>query len=163
VPEDLLASAAENLGIANIGPALDELRDRRLLKEDCGNVALAHSLAQQSWRTTIRAPRLQRLAQAWFAVVAGYSVAQLTGSEITGLIPIIAQPLIENRRPTEIAQIGDRLVTVGQVRGGLELLDRTWKPGVGSRAGTADVFEHALIAARTRLELGRYAEVDEPL
>jgi len=162
VPRDLLAGAADNLGILNIGPALDELHDRRLLKVNAQGVALAHSLAQQSWRATINTLRLRRLAEAWFAVVAAYSVAELIRPEATGLLPIIAEPLIENRLPAEIAQIGDQLIAAGQVRSGLELLDRTWKASAERHIG-ANAFQHALIAARTRLELGQYAEVDEPL
>jgi len=163
VPVDLLAAAAESLGIANIGPALDDLRDRRLLKENGRDIALAHSLAQQSWRLTINAPRMRRLAQAWFAVVAHYDTAELTGPSVTGLMTVISVPLIENRPAVEIAQIGDQLIAAGQVRSGLELLDLTRRSDVVRQTGSAGMFLHALIAARTRLDLGRYGEVDEPL
>jgi ABC-type branched-subunit amino acid transport system ATPase component len=163
VPENLLASAAQYLKIENIGPALDELRDRRLLKETGRNYALAHSLAQRTWRDTINAVRAGHLAEAWFSAVSTYSVAQLTSSDAAGLLPIIAKPLLEHRPAAEIADIGQQLISVGQTRSGLELLDRTWKFNSGLSAGDADVLQHAIIAARTRLELGRYEEVDEPL
>ncbi len=163
VPQDMLAAAAENMNVDNIGPALDDLRDRRLLKETGQNIALAHSLAQNSWLGTINTPRLGRLAQAWFAVVQAYDIARLTAPETTGLIPIITGPLIGHRVPAEIAEIGERLIAVGQVRPGLELIDRIWKFKAEGSTGGGEVLQHAIIAARTRLELGRYGEVDEPL
>ena len=163
VSKDLLAAAAENLEIGNIGSALDELRDRRLLKENGQNISFSHSLAQESWRSTINDHRLARLAQAWFAVVTAFNIAQLTGPEAMGLFPVITTPLLEGRPVAQIAEIGQRLIAGGQARLGLELLDRTWKFNTGGNTGGADVFLHALIAARTLLELGRYREVDEPL
>lgn len=163
VPKDLLAAAAQNLEIGNIGPALDELHGRRLMKAHGGNVALAHSLAQQSWLATINGLRRRRLALAWFDVVADYDIAQLTGPEATGLIPVIITPLLERRPLTEIAAIGERMIAAGQIRAGLELLDRSWKATADGGTGGVGVIQHALIAARTRLELGRYGEVDEPL
>jgi tetratricopeptide (TPR) repeat protein len=163
VSADLLALAAENLNLSNIAPAIDQLQDGRLLKSQEGHVALAHSLAQQSFATTINSPRRHRLAQAWFAAVGSFDLPRLTGPEATGLIPIIAQPLIESRAPGEIAQIGERLIAVGQIRSGLELLDQSWKPMTGALTVPNEVFQQILVAARTRLELGRYAEATEPL
>jgi ATP dependent DNA ligase C terminal region len=43
VPRDLLAAAAENLGIANVGPALDQLHARRLLKANDGDLELIYA------------------------------------------------------------------------------------------------------------------------
>ncbi|MCI0423886.1 MAG: hypothetical protein L0312_32525 [Acidobacteria bacterium] len=159
----MLARAAESLGISSIGHALDELRDLRQLRATNGHLALAHSLAQQSWRETINQPRRERLAKAWFAAVAEYDVFQLTGPDAVGLIPIITTPLLESRPPADIADIGERLVLAGQSRTGLELLDNRWRLAVSGGPPAEDVFRHAMIAARTRLELGRYREADDSL
>lgn len=163
IAEEVLAAAAESLGVDNLGPALDELRGERLLKIEGGNLSLSHSLARDSWLETINSRRKERLGNAWFIAVRSFDITQLTAPEAAGLIPIIAKPLLENRSVAEIAEIGEQLIAVGQVRNGLNLIDQTWRFKASGSIGGADMLRNALLAARTRLDLGRYSEVDEPL
>jgi tetratricopeptide (TPR) repeat protein len=163
ITEELLAVAADKLGITNLSPALDELRDLRLLKEDSGFVGFSHSQAHVSWLQTINAHRKEQLGRAWFSAVKGYDVSRLASPELAGLIPVIATPLLENRSRLEITETSARLIAIGQTRIGLELLDRSWQFKPENDNKGPDMLRSALIAARTRLELGRYRDVDEPL
>ncbi len=163
VARDSLAVAAQQLGVADIGPALDELRAERLLKEVGVFVGLVHRLAQDTWREAITGPRRTTLAAAWYETIRQLDAQQLTEPGITALIPVVVTPLIEAKSLDEVAEIGACLIAAGQIQTGLELLDHTWKFGAVDSRGGADMLQHALLAARTRLALGRYQEVDEPL
>ncbi|MDP1617237.1 ATP-binding protein [Phenylobacterium sp.] len=163
VPADLLAGAALQLGVSDVGPALIELHRERLLRERDGNLGLAHRLAQDVWRAGLTGPRTSELGAAWFSVVRKYEPPQLTASGVIGLIDAIVQPLIAAKKPDEIAEIGRRLIASGQVHPGLMLLDHAWHYDVEGSGNSENMLQHALLAARTRLDLGRYSEVDEPL
>ena len=163
VPNDWLAEAALQLGVKSIAPALDELRGWRQLKEQGTQLALSHSLAQRSWQNTINATRKKQLADAWLSVVKDDYPNMLTRPEAAGVISVVMKPLIEHQSLDDAADFGSRLIAAGQISDGLELLDQTWKFGLNTVGEGSDLNRHALLAARTRLDLGRYDEVDEPL
>jgi hypothetical protein len=79
-----------------------------------------------------------------------------------GLIPLVADALRESRSRAEAGELGARLISAGQIRAGLPVLDLAWRV-VGEGDTGAHMLRHALLAANTRLDLGRYNEVDEPL
>jgi tetratricopeptide (TPR) repeat protein len=62
----------------------------------------------------------------------------------------------------ELAEVGSRLIESGRVDVGLELVDVGWRYS-SDYAGNESMFQHALVSARTNLDLGRYSAVDEPL
>lgn len=163
VDVNLLAVAAKIIGVNSLGAALDALRDLRQIKEDDGHVSLSHSLAQRTWASSVTNERRQTLERAWYSAVESYSTGELTGPRAIGLIPAISAPLLANKSASQVAEIGEKLISAGQYRDGLELLDQTWKFGSGNASEGEDLLRHALLAARTRLDLGRYREVDEPL
>lgn len=163
VPLDLLAAAASNLGIDNVAAALDQLTDRRQIERRGDRIALLHAVVHRSWRDTLTASHRKRLGEAWFSAVSSFGVARLVSDEAAGLMPIIAVPLVDAKSDAEITEISQRLIAIGQYQTGLALLDRRWKFDAESGGRSANMLEQALLAARTRLELGRYAEVDEPL
>jgi tetratricopeptide (TPR) repeat protein len=163
VHEDQLAGAAKQLGVENLGPALDQLADQRLVKRDGRMVSLSHSIVRQSWLEAINGNRKDDLANAWFSTVRSFDVVQLTGAAASPLLPLIATPLLRSRSAADVGLVGGRLIDLGQTTTGLELLDPLWRVERGKGADDMAMHQHALLAARTRLDLGRYREVDEPL
>jgi tetratricopeptide (TPR) repeat protein len=162
VTRDALAVAAAKLGIADIGPSIDKLDQDRWLKQTASSLALAHALARDTWLEGLSGPRKAHLASGWLEAYNQYKAGQLTGQEAAAIIPVIVNPLIQSLPAAEIAEIASALLGAGQVEVGLELVDSGWKFQAGAKGGE-DMVQQALLAAKTRLELGRYNEVDEPL
>ena len=163
VSVNVLATAAATLGAADIGSALDRLRQDRLLKGTADALSLAHSLAQDTWRAGLTGPRRAVLEGAWLAVYRQFKAQELTGPDAMAIIPIIVTPLGQALPAADLAQVGAQLVSAGQLQVGLELIDRVWKFETDAEKGGEDMVQQALLAARIRLELGRYNEVNEPL
>lgn len=162
VPTTLLATAAANLGVKNLGAALDQLGDTRQVTVNDGMISLSHSVLRDAWRDGLLEPRLQQLGAAWFAAVSTFEPSRFATADVSGLIPAIAGPLLRNKPVDDIIQISRNLITSGQHGIGLELLDRTWSFDANNAEG-ANMLPQALIAAKTRLELGRYGEADDAL
>ncbi len=163
IDSDLLAYAAECLNIDSLSSALDELIDQRLLRREDSYLGLAHSLAQETLQQTISQPRRSQLCQAWYTAVHQLPVVELASASAVGLLPAIVDPLCDNRSPSDVVQIGTRLIESGQVRAGLEFVDRSWRVADTGIGKADDVFNYAMLAAQTRLDIGRYREVDGPL
>ena len=156
-----LAAAAAALDVPDTTPSLDHMRRLRLLNENINGIALAHSIAQDFFREDLSEARRIAVVKAWYEAFAGDLEGQLRGSTVVAMLPLIASNLLDKKSNEEISAIGVRLVEVGQIETGLRFLDRTWKSG--ERQGEEETVQHALLAAQTRLQLGRYWEVDEPL
>lgn len=163
VHRDLLAIAAEALGVDNFNIAFDQLRIHRQLRIEGKFVSLVHALAQESWLETIDAPFEQRLMNAWFTSMQKLNPSQLAGLGAVGLIPFVAKPLLNTKSVAEIAEISKQLIALGQMGMALILLDPAWKFESSAHNGGADMLESAMLSARTRLDLGQYSAVDEPL
>lgn len=163
VSEDLLAAAAEVLGVGDLGSALDELHARRLLKREGGEFSLSHSSVRSAWLQWINERRRLQLGEAWYAAVRDFALPKLAEPGVVGLLPVITTSLFERMPAADVAEFGEQLIAMGQIRTGLQMLDRAWEFKVGVSGGGEQMLRHALIAARTRLDLGRYREVDEPL
>lgn len=163
VGADALELAAAHVGVADVGPALDRLGQDRLLRDAASGVALAHALVQDTWRLGLTQARRAKLVDGWYAAWGHFQGDQLTSPDATAILPVIVTPLLEARPPAEVAEIGNRLLRAGQVEVGLQLVDRGWKFEALAGRGGEDVVQQALLAAKTRLEMGRYSEVDEPL
>jgi len=163
VSVDALAVAAAKLGVADTGPSLDKLGQDRLLKQTASGLALTHALAQDTWRDGLSGTRKAQLVDGWLAAFNQYKAQLLTSPVAAAIIPVIAAPLFQILPAAEIAQIGSALLQAGQVEAGLEFVDSGWKFEPGAEKGGEEMVEQALLAAKIRLELGRYDEVDEPL
>jgi len=163
VSADALAAAAACVGAADIGPALDRLAQDRLLKRTSSGLALTHALAQETWRQGITKPRGDKLVGSWYEVYRQFKADQLTSPEATAIIAVVVAPLVQSLPPAEIANLGSLLLKAGQHQVGLALIDNGWKFEPAGEKGGENMVQQALLAARTRLELGRYSEVDEPL
>lgn len=160
---DALAVAAAELGVADVGPSIDVLGQDRLLKGSASGLALAHALAQDTWRAGLSGPRQAQLIGGWLEAYSQYKAGLLTSQEAAAILPIIVAPLVQSLPAAEIADIGGALLRAGQVEVGLKFVDSGWKFEPGAERGGEEMVQQALLAARTRLELGRYNEVDEPL
>lgn len=163
VSRDGLAVAAAKLGVADIGPSIDKLDQDRWLKHSASSLALAHALAQDAWLEGLTRPRKEQLVGGWLEAYKQYKAHLLTGQEAAAIIPVIVTPLVQTLPAAEIAEIGRALLNAGRIEVGLEFVDSGWKFEAGAEKGGEDMVQQALLAARTRLELGRYNEVDEPL
>lgn len=163
VAVDLLERAAARIGCANIGPAIDQLLKERLLKNSASRLALSHALVQDTWREGIADQRWADLVGGWHEAYSHFNPSQLTGPDATAIIPVIRTLLVEATPAAEVVEAGAQLLKAGQLQVGLELVDSGWQVGSATEKGSEDMLQHALLAAKTRLDLGRYSEVDEPL
>jgi tetratricopeptide (TPR) repeat protein len=157
-----LATAAAHIGCIDVGPALDRLGQDRLLKRTASTIALAHALAQDTWRQDLSGQRWDQLVGGWYEAYTHFQGNQLTGADAAAIIPVVSS-VVRALPPAEVAKIGTQLVKAGQLQVGLELVDSGWKFEPGGKKGGEEMLQQALLAAKTRLDLGRYREVDEPL
>lgn len=160
---ELLERAATHAGCSNVGPALDALSQDRLSRVTNSNVALSHALAQDTWRKWLTDRRKDTLIGAWYEACREVEPSLLISPKTIAIIPTIFPRLTRELPPAEVARIGGELLNAGQFEAGLALVDRGWRFESTKREGGEDMSQEALLAARTRLELGRYSEVDEPL
>jgi hypothetical protein len=156
-----LSVAAAALDVPDTTPSLDHMRRLRLIKQTASGIALAHSIAQDFWCEDITKARRNAIIEAWYNAFADADLSELTAGAAVAMLPVIAPNLLEAKSDEEISAIGVRLVEIGQIEIGLKFLDRSWR--FGQRQQGEESLQHALLAAQTRLQLGRYQDVDEPL
>lgn len=163
VADDLLAAAAAQFGVDDLPSALDELYAEHLLKRDGGHVGFRHSVARAAWLENLNASRSGAVARAWFTVIERYGVAELASPSFAGLLPVVAESLSASKSQDEISKLSQTLISSGDFGIGLTLLDNSWRFDAHSNSGGEHMLQNAILAAETRLLLGKYDEVDEPL
>jgi tetratricopeptide (TPR) repeat protein len=149
------------MNVVDVAPSLEHLRRLRLLKESASGTALVHSIAQDFWREDMSAARKIALRDAWYMAFAAGGPLELTVGDAVAMLQVIAPKLLQERSRHDISVIGTRLIQAGQIDTGLQFLDSNWS--VGQLKERENTVHDALIAAQTRLQLGRYSDVDEPL
>lgn len=161
LPLELLESAAIHAGVPAPGAAVDELcaaGDAEIIQ---GALRFRHSSYHGTWRRSLSQAQIQTLAGAWYSVYREIKPeVKLLAS--TGLVPALTPQILSQEGSDSVTDLAQKLVAEGAQNDALVLLDASWRISEGE-VRREDMIEHALIAAQTRLDLGRYQEAHEAL
>lgn len=161
IPLTLLSAAARAADI-DMGSGMDELHGASLVKHDGKRARFVHSSYRDSWVSDIGQAQQDLLLEIWYRafVEVGYASAEDAPS---GLLPLLASRIVGRQSGEAVSLLATRLEEHGANNDSLLLLGASWRAKLGPESGQLDMIEHALKAARLQLDLGRYADVQEPL
>jgi tetratricopeptide (TPR) repeat protein len=161
IPRALLDAAAQAADI-EARSAFDELYGANVIQSAGERVRFVHSSYAISWVKDIDNQRRDELKEFWYTALeqAGYG----GGDRVTGgLLSLVAQRVVERQSGDDIARLARSLEEHGAQDDSLLLLTTSWQAPPDTRIAREGMIEHALQAARLQLDLGRYAQVQEPL
>ncbi len=162
IPLMLVEAAAARDDIADIGDCLTELRIASEIATRDGRVGFTHSSRHAGWRNGMTQFRRDAVIEVWLSVYHDNRNDVRLLAE-AGLVQELGLRIAQSDSPLQITDSARALVATGSQNEALSLLDASWHKPNGTDAGAGDVIEHALIAAQTRLDLGRYVEAQEAL
>ncbi|MCL6684114.1 AAA family ATPase [Sphingomonas alba] len=161
VPIDFLALACRIGEIGEIGGAIDELRLAAEIQQDASHVRFANSSYRNSWFDSIGPAGCEQRTNIWYrAFEESGRVPQLLST--TGLVPAIAGKIASGQSQA-VTDVAGALLQLGAQEDALVILDAAWQHGQYEAGKGDQMIEHALIAAQTRLDLGRYSDVQPAL
>lgn len=158
----LVEAAAGFDNITDVGSCVDQLRMADEVFAERGGICFTHSSRHQGWREGLTPARQEAALAVWFAVYQAQP-ANLRPLADAGILPMMALRITASQPAARTSEAAQALIATGSENEALSLLDASWQTGRGMDVGASDVIEHALIAAQTRLDLGRYREAHEAL
>ena len=161
VDKNLLERAATISGVAGFGAGLDELVSGDEFKLDGSHASFYHSSYQREWADSLTAQRREEIVSAWYSVLTDGGADYLSNPEAMPLIGAVTELLAHRQTPGDLLTLSRRLIGSGTQAEALAILDASWNPAPAAKED--GMLEHALLAAKTRIDLGRYAEAEEAL
>lgn len=162
IPREWVETAAAHYGVDHVGSAIDELLACSEIVSNDGKLRFYNSSYRESWRAGFAQPDLLKAGEAWYAVyqVSAEAMLSLPGA---GILPALASQIAARDDGPNITRVATDLIQAGSVNTALAIVDASWQAGSNMDSAGPDVIEHALIAAQTRLDVGRYREASDSL
>lgn len=157
-----LEAAAQEDGVTSFATSIDELTMANEIQTRNGTAAFVHGGYRDSWNGSVGDVRRETIVKVWYGA---WRSLQADGGSIagTGLLPALARQLATHEPADTVTSVARALRASGAENESLIVLDASWREGTDMQAGTGGMMEHALIAAQTRVDLGRYDEAQEAL
>ena len=162
IHRDWIELAATRLGVTDVGAALDDLQTHGEIVSHEGDFGFPNATARDRWLSGMASQQMELVKSVWISIYHECSTSALPMAH-AGLIEVISADIARLNSPTELTGIAARFIETGVENEALSLLDASWKSVPDTEKGGGNIIEHALLAAKTRLDLGRYQEAQEAL
>ncbi|MEQ1515434.1 MAG: tetratricopeptide repeat protein [Usitatibacteraceae bacterium] len=162
IHRDWIELAARRYDVADVGAALDELQTRGEIISHGSDFGFPNASARYRWRSGMSSQQEEKVKSVWVSIYQERSTSALPMAH-AGLIEVMSADIALLNSPTELTETAVRFIETGVENEALSLLDASWKSVPDTAKGGSNIIEHALLAAKTRLDLGRYQEAQEAL
>jgi len=162
IPRAWVEAAAAHYGVDHVGSAIDELLACSEIVAIDDKLSFYNSSYREGWRVGFARPDLLKAEKAW------YEVYQATGDAMlavpgAGVLPGLALRIAMQDDGSNITRVATDLIQAGSVNTALAIVDASWQASTEMDSPGPDVIDHALIAAQTRLDVGKYRDANESL
>lgn len=162
IPREWVEAAAVLYGVDHVGSAIDALLASSEIVLKDGRLSFYNSSYREGWRAGFSQPDLLKAEEAWYEVYRVSTDAMLSVPG-AGVLPGLALHIAAHDDGSNITRVATDLVQSGSVNTALAIVDASWQAGSKMDSPGPDVIEHALIAAQTRLDVGRYRDANDSL
>jgi tetratricopeptide (TPR) repeat protein len=162
IPKEWVEAAAVLYGVDHVGSAIDTLLARSEIVLKDGRLSFYNSSYREGWLAGISQPDLLKAEEAWYEFYRASTEVMLSVPG-AGILPGLALHIAANDNGSNITRVAAELIQSGNVNTALAIVDASWQAGSNMDSPGLDVIEHALIAAQTRLDVGKYREANDSL
>jgi hypothetical protein len=162
IPKEWVEAAAVLYGVDHAGSAIDALLARSEIVLKDGRLSFYNSSYREGWRAGFSQPDLLKAEKAWYEIYRVSTDAMLSVPG-AGVLLGLALHIAAHDDGSNITRVATDLIKSGSVKTALAIVDASWQAGNKMETTGPDVIEHALIAAQTRLDVGRYREANDSL